>query len=226
MGNMLKGPQVPPLYDTLMGLKKEILKGMRCCIPGNIVGVDLVNGTVDVEVAFLQQDSNGVSFPYPKLTGCPAITLQGGGIAAQFPVEAGDECLVFFADRCIDSWFQTGSPQPLPNLRMHDISDGFALVGVNSLANALDLALLPGEGGFADDKARVAIMNGKIAISNDTKQLATILGTLVTTLTALNTTLASMTTASIAAGTTQTTIATYTTTFTGLITDISDLLYP
>lgn len=189
MGNMLKGPQVPPLYDTLTGLQREIMKSLRCCVPGNIKAFYPVNRTVDVEIALMQQGIDGVSYAYPKLTGCPVITLQGGNVGMAFPITVNDECLVFFSDRCLDSWFKTGSPQPLPTLRMHDLSDGFALIGVNSLANTLSLALLVGEGGIADEGARMAInsITHKIAISNGAEKLSMILTDLVTTLAGIST---------------------------------------
>lgn len=227
----LNGPQVPPLYDTLMALKKEVMQGLRCCVPGNVTAVHAADGTVDVQIALLQQNSDGVSSQYPELRGCPVITIQGGSVAAVFPVEVNDPCLVFFSDRCIDSWFKTGSPQPLPNLRMHDLSDGFVLVGLNSLVNPLTTPLLAGEGGICESDfatgAKVALNPNthKITVKNSSQNLALILTDLVTALVTLNTTLAGMTTASIASGATQTAIATYTATFTALIARIAALLY-
>lgn len=208
----LKGPLSPPLYDTLIGLKQDVLRNLRVCVPGTVIAYDPTNRTADIQIALLQQNSNGSSSPYPQLLGCPVITLQGGGVSAAFPIAAGDECLIFFADRCVDAWFQTGSPQPLPNFRMHDLSDGFALVGVNSLGSVLDTALLTGEGGISDDQARVAILAGKIAISNQAQSLFLILTTLLSALSA-------MTTASVASGATQALIA-------PLVAQLAALLYP
>lgn len=214
VGDMLKGPQTPPLYDTLMGVKQDVMKSLRCCVPATIVTVNALENTVDVQIALMQQNSNGSSSAYPQLLGCPVIMLQGNGVAIGMPIAPGDSCLVFFSDRCIDAWFKTGSPQPLPNLRMHDLSDGFVLVGVNSLNSILDLALLTGEGGIADSQARV-VVNGlthKIAISNQTQSLYLILTTLLTALSA-------MTTASVASGATQALIA-------PLVAQLAALLYP
>lgn len=227
----LNSPQTPPLYDTLMALKREVMQGLRCCVPGQITALNVADGTVDVQVSLMQQNTSGISVPYPELRGCPVVTIQGGGVAAIMPIQVGDSCLVFFSDRCIDAWFQTGSPQPLPNLRMHDLSDGFALVGLNSMVNPILTPLLVGEGGIAESEfatgAKVALNPAThlITIKNGTQSLFTIMTTLTTTLTALNTTLATMTTASIASGATQTAIATYTATFTSLITQIAGLLY-
>jgi phage baseplate assembly protein gpV len=51
-----------------------------------------------------------------------------------FPVVAGDECLVVFSSRCIDAWWQNGGyANNQAMFRMHDLSDGFAFVGISSV---------------------------------------------------------------------------------------------
>jgi len=231
MSVSLKGPQVPPLYDTLVGVKTETMKALRCCLPATISAIDTFDGTVNVNVAMFQHDTNGNPFPYPPLTKCPVITLQGGGVAAGFPITVGDQCLVFFSDRCIDNWLQTGTPQPLANFRMHDLSDGFVLVGVNSLNSLLNMSIDSGEGGIGESKnptgAKVALnpTTHLITIQNGSQNLKLILSDLVTAVNALNGTLALMTTASIASLSTQGIIAGYTATFTTLLARLTALLY-
>lgn len=80
----------------------------------------------------------------PPLVDCPVLFPGGGGYTLTFPVAAGDEALVVFASRCIDSWWDTGSavPQPPSEFRMHDLSDGFALIGPRSRPRALSPAVL------------------------------------------------------------------------------------
>ncbi|MDR7283533.1 hypothetical protein J2X84_002357 [Pseudomonas corrugata] len=68
----------------------------------------------------------------PLLVDCPVQFPAGGGCTLTFPVKAGDECLVVFSSRCIDAWWQSGGIQAQPELRMHDLSDGFALLGFRS----------------------------------------------------------------------------------------------
>ncbi len=47
-------------------------------------------------------------------------------------ITAGEECLVIFADFCIDGWYDTGQPALPPSPRAHDLSDAFAFVGFRS----------------------------------------------------------------------------------------------
>lgn len=174
MSPSLTGPLPPSLYDVLMGLKDDTFRDLRCCLPAIIINVNTINGTVDVNITVMQQNADGISRAYPQLTGCPLMTLQGGGVGVSFPVKVGDKCVVFFSDRCLDSWYKNGAvPEPLPSLRMHNLSDGFVLVGVNTLTNLLSTPLVPGEGGLCETKsgsirAKVAIdpVDHKVTVNN------------------------------------------------------------
>lgn len=69
----------------------------------------------------------------PLLINCPVVFPTGGGFTMTFPIHQGDECLVIFACRCIDSWWQSGGIDNQPiELRLHDLSDGFVIVGPRS----------------------------------------------------------------------------------------------
>lgn len=68
----------------------------------------------------------------PQLVDVPLAFPSGGGFALTFPVQLGDECIVFFAQRCLDAWWQSGGVQQQAELRVHDISDGIAFVGIRS----------------------------------------------------------------------------------------------
>ena len=69
----------------------------------------------------------------PLLRDVPVFSPAG----AAWGIQPGDECLVVFADGCIDGWFETGSDALPPSNRMHDLSDGFAFVGFHSKRGAL-----------------------------------------------------------------------------------------
>ena len=74
----------------------------------------------------------------PILLDCPVVFPAGGGVTLTFPIRAGDEMLVVFASRCIDAWWQSGGIQVQPELRMHDMSDGFAIpMGGSSKPNVI-----------------------------------------------------------------------------------------
>lgn len=114
--------------------------GLWTSLPGIIQSVDFVANTCVVQPSIkgfqrvLNDDGSVVEklVTMPLLLDVPLFFPSGGGFSMTFPVAAGDECLVVFADRCIDSWWQSGGVQPPASRRMHDLSDGFALVGFRS----------------------------------------------------------------------------------------------
>jgi hypothetical protein len=82
-------------------------------------------------------DGTQEAMALPLLLDVPVCFPGGGGMTLTFPVAPGDECLVVFASRCIDGWWQLGGQQPALAPRMHSLSDGFAFVGVRSAPRAL-----------------------------------------------------------------------------------------
>jgi hypothetical protein len=114
---------------------------MWCAGPGIIQSYNAVAGTVVVQPATKsnQTQPNGTinQVQLPLLLDVPVCFMGGGGGVLTFPLAAGDECLYVIADRCIDGWFQLGGVQPQTDLRLHDLSDGFAIIGPRSLARAL-----------------------------------------------------------------------------------------
>lgn len=191
-----------PLYDLLQALKQEIFKDLRVSLVGKIAAVN-TNGTVDADVSIMQNVSQrglaiGLDFVYPRLSSCPLISNQGGGVGAIMPVKVGDECWISFSDRCIDAWFQSGGPAPLPNFRMHDITDGFVTVGPNSLANPMIISMPSGVGGICETKASAPNFGARVTVNPTTHKIAIATGaagvsSLFTALTALNTALAALT---------------------------------
>lgn len=106
-----------------------------------------INGRVRTTTGVFQ------SIQMPVLLDCPILWQGGGGVTLTFPIKAGDECLVIFSSRCIDAWWQQGfvsgqagvpvdgqQAMDPPDLRMHNLSDGFAIVGVRSNPRAYTVA--------------------------------------------------------------------------------------
>jgi len=79
---------------------------------------------------------NGGNIELPEFVDVPPITMQGGGSYTAYPIAVGDYCMLIFTERCFDRWYHGQDNQPPLEARMHDYSDGFALVGINPLASA------------------------------------------------------------------------------------------
>ena len=131
----------PNLPDLMQNLKRDIFRSMNCVKIGEIKSFDATKKTAKIQIQFKHVREDGQIVSVSPLVDCPVFTLQGGGSAIEMPITAGDQCIILFSDRNIDSWFQTGGEGAPLNSRCHDLSDGIALVGLNSLANPLSGAL-------------------------------------------------------------------------------------
>ncbi|MBN5402773.1 translation initiation factor IF-2 [Serratia marcescens] len=110
-------------------------------MPGIIQSFDAgaVTATIQPAVKASVRQSDGAlsSVALPLLVDVPVVFPRGGGVTLTFPVAAGDECLVVFADRCIDYWWQSGGVQEPVDQRQHHLADAFALVGPQSQAKKI-----------------------------------------------------------------------------------------
>jgi hypothetical protein len=101
-------------------------------LPGVVAAVNLVAQTLSVQptVQGSVASPNGAKqlVNLPLLVDVPIVWPRAGGFALTFPIAAGDEVLVVFASRCIDSWWQSGGVGAPAEARMHDLSDGFAIL--------------------------------------------------------------------------------------------------
>lgn len=109
--------------------------------PGIVIDVNMADNTLSVQVAIKAQvenpDGSIELVNIPPLVKVPIQWPKAGGFALTLPVKPDDEVLVIFASRCIDAWWQSGGIQRAMEARMHDLSDGFAIVGISSVPNAL-----------------------------------------------------------------------------------------
>lgn len=129
------------LAEVLVSERKKINEKLRVAMPGIIQSFDAeaVTAVVQLAIRYIERDNNGnqTTNDYPLLVDVPVVFPRGGGCTLTFPVKEGDECLVIFADRCIDFWWQSGGVQEPADGRMHDLSDAFAIVGPQSQAKKI-----------------------------------------------------------------------------------------
>lgn len=129
--------RIVDLRETLIATLQGWQADMWSSMPGIIQSVDFEKQTCVVQIAITMtvQDIETGATTQQKISpllDCPMFFPHGGSMSITFPVAAGDECLVCFASRCIDGWWQNGGVQPQALFRMHDLSDGFAFIGFRS----------------------------------------------------------------------------------------------
>ena len=124
------------LVDTINLGIATALANMHTCTIAKVTSVN--ETTIDCKPVFNRLDKDQ-EIELPVFAEVPIINLQGGGSYHAFPIAIGDYALLFFTERCFDGWYN-GQDDILPlEYRMHDYSDGFALVGINNLAGSITI---------------------------------------------------------------------------------------
>lgn len=116
---------------------RKLLEGfgaeLRVAAPGIIKSFDPAKQTVSVQIAIKERVKINGKISHeeiPPLVDVPIVLPRAGGYVATFPIQPGDECLVIFGDNCMDGWYQSGGTQQQMDKRRHDLSDGYAVLGV------------------------------------------------------------------------------------------------
>lgn len=205
------------LLNDVEEAQRLILDGSQAClwtaIPGIVSKVDLAAMTCEVQPAIQGQitdDDGSVTFVnLPLLLDVPIVFPSAGGFTITFPVVVGDEVLVVFASRAIDSWWQSSGVQKPVEMRMHDLSDGFAIPGPKSQPNKIS-SISTTNLQIRNNAGTVYFSvnaSGKLTVRNVAKNLKTVLdgmldivNTLQTSLSAFATTTATDPIALVTAG--------------------------
>lgn len=108
------------------------LKDLHTCMPGIIASFDPVTQTASVQPAIKRIFTEKGALNLPVCVDVPVAFPGGGDFFLTFPVKVGDECILLFSERAIDNWHASGGTQTPAEYRLHDLSDGLAIVGLNS----------------------------------------------------------------------------------------------
>lgn len=130
----------PDLTETLYTVLEKAGKELNCMRVGIIQTFYADDLTVDVLLANKKtlnlnadgtQNVKNYALIRAKVCYCtPYIT---------YPLKAGDECILLFSDREIESWFINGNVNPESYPRLHDLTDAVAIVGLRSLPNMINI---------------------------------------------------------------------------------------
>ena len=149
MDKNLKSIPAPSLPDVLDEYKRDTTLSINCTQIGVIQSFDVATQLATIAIAMKQvrdiaEDGTKTIVEYPLLLECPVMVLFGGVDILSLPITAGDNCIVLFNDRQIDNWLYNGPGQTPTIGRVHDLSDGIAIVGIRPLTNSITNYLAEG----------------------------------------------------------------------------------
>ena len=111
---------------------RQALVDLRVSIPGIIESFDPSTQLASVTVAIHERvrTPNGpVDTQIATINMVPVVLPRAGGFTLTLPITKGDECLLVFADMCIDLWWDRGGVQNQFEVRRHDLTDCFCIPG-------------------------------------------------------------------------------------------------
>ncbi|OCF96350.1 Gp138 family membrane-puncturing spike protein [Gilliamella sp. wkB308] len=157
---------VDTLYQAIENQIKRAQSNIYTALPAKVISFD--GHTVQCKPMINRVLANGEEISIPPLVDVPAQFPHAGGFCMTVPIKAGDEGLVVFSSRCIDGWFASGeASKPLDN-RMNDLSDGFFIVGCNSVPNKIPNFYHDGVSMQTDDgQTHIRLTEGTIYIKGN-----------------------------------------------------------
>lgn len=115
--------------------------GLWTCLPAIIKSVDFGKQTITAQSCLqvgVSQKGKKVNTKMPLFLDVPLLYPKCQNFALTMPVKAGDEVLLVFGSRCIDSWWAQGGADNVEyEERRHDLSDAFAILAPTSLPKSL-----------------------------------------------------------------------------------------
>ena len=132
----LRGDGMSNVIEAIKSGVRAGLLDTMVSMPAIIDSFDAEAQTVKAQIA-IKRIVDGEDEPYMLTVDAPVLLPTVQGFHLTMPIQKGDECLLIFADRCIDNWFDTGDVSSQAEHRVHHISDGFAFIGGNSKPNAI-----------------------------------------------------------------------------------------
>ena len=156
------------LFQAIESQIKRAQSNSYTALPAKVISFD--GHTVSCQPMINKVLANGEEISIPLLVDVPAQFPHAGGFCITVPIKAGDEGLVVFSSRCIDGWFASGqASKPFDN-RLNDLSDGFFIVGCNSVPNKIPDFYHDGVSVQTDDgSTHIRLTNGTIYIKGNIK---------------------------------------------------------
>jgi hypothetical protein len=125
------------LLNAFAGLQSSIWTALPAIVRKVNLSAQTLEAEPTIQARITKPDQTTEWVTLPLMVDVPILFPSGGGFTLTFPIAVGDECLLVFASRCIDAWWQLGGVQIPPDFRIHDLSDAFALIGPRSQPRVL-----------------------------------------------------------------------------------------
>lgn len=119
------------VVEAFRSMIKNEVATIHTSMPGIFISYSPHTGRASVQPALKHKFPDGRMIAFPVIVGVPVMfpKAMGGRVSITWPVQPGDECTIFFAERNIDDWLHGGeSDDP----RQYDLTDAYVYPGGSS----------------------------------------------------------------------------------------------
>lgn len=162
MSNFVNMSNEATLMNVLKVFKENLLDNLCCVKIGYIDSYDYDTRVSRVviynkRVVGLNDKGEHILEDYPPLY-CKTLFLGGSDSAINWSIQQGDECIVFFTDKELETPWISGQISDIKYGRMHDYTDAICLTGFTTLPKATP----------TDGNLNLVSKNGIIHLDGDT----------------------------------------------------------
>ena len=147
-------------YTALAEVVAGQISGIHTASVGKIVSYDSGSGLAVVKPSINYKTSSGDIYEYPAIVNVPVFFPTGGSASITYPIKAGDDCCLIFAERSLDDWISGGETL---DPRKYDLTDCMAFVGMKPSRSTNNDAIEIKHGGCTFSMPE----NGPILINTD-----------------------------------------------------------
>jgi hypothetical protein len=156
--------------ETLRNAIEGVQAKIWTALPAKILSADYAKQTLTAQPVVMGKitgkDGKTADTKLPVLVDVPFQSFGGAGFVVTMPKLEGSECLIVFSSRCIDAWWSSGGVQPQAEQRMHDLSDGLAIIGFNSQARIIpNYSTTAVEVRTFDGSTKISLEDGTVTVT-------------------------------------------------------------
>ena len=124
------------IQDVILEAIRARMVETHTALPGVVERFYPSDQTADIRIPLKRTKTSieGVesTFEWPLLARVPVWMPHAGAFHVTLPVAVDDECLVLFLERDASKWLTSSVEDAPETRRFHDVSDGIALIGLDS----------------------------------------------------------------------------------------------
>ena len=124
------------LHRLLNTFIRDYMKDVFTCIPGHVLAFNPAEQLAQVQIGIQKVLQSGEIKIAPPIIDVPVLFI-GDQYAMETAIRPKCEGLVFFSQRCVDGWLNTGGVAANPIGRFFDMSDAFFVPGFRPIPKAL-----------------------------------------------------------------------------------------